>query len=1089
VKFSLTRLFIRRPTLVFVIVALMTFAGVLSTATIVKELYPDVSQPTVTVSVSYSGASVTEMRDNIVQPIEQNLAGTPDLQTLNAVVQQGQAQITAIFDITSDTATDLALTNKAIQAAEKYLPTNISPPTVNLRDPTQSVVVTLALYSKKLSLARLAMYATNVIAPQMEQVPDISFVNVGGVVTPAYEVVVDPARLAAANLTLNDVINTLTADNQRVPGGFAYEPNRQTTIDIRGDIQNLDTVRNLAIVQTGGSGPAIASNQTSTGAQVENYRGGVGALPGVVNPWTASNSVVRIGDVATVSEGYEPRLQYAHISGTPGLFMQVQKAATGSEVDASNNILRALPNIERQFPEISFRVINVQSKFTGQQIALVTRTLMEAILLTGIAMIFFLRSWRSAIVVCVSIPTSLAIAITVMKLMHLTIDTISLLGMSLVIGILVDDSTVVLENIERHYTELKADREEAAVRGREEIGAAAVVITLVDVVVFFPIAFIQGQVGRQIAEFAIVVVISTLTSLFVSFTITPTLAGLWALRSHWKPWPVVEWFGRRFDDTRAWYTQRALPWSLAHGRLVALFCAGTFALALALVGFGAVGEEFIPPVDRGELFVQLIYPIGTPIQTVEKATFALERQMLGAPDVFANTAVAGAYAASFGGFVSQSNVGQIHVWLKDNRAHETSYWVDQFRRIVDRYLPSGVQAVVVPATSSQGGNAQPIDFLVTDVTGGDPTPYAQQVFQLLQRVPGATSVNSTGTQLAPEISIQFDREKAQALGVDLGQAAQAAGAAFGGNQATQFETTSGLEQVQVIYPQSSQTSLDMLKSVAVRSSSGNLVYLSDIARFVSTPTAPLITRTDRNNVIHVDANYSQSSSLSAVERGLLKRLPSLHLPPNIVVRPAPLGQQDFMHQTLVGMGLAMIVSVILVYLLMVALYNSYVSPFIIIFSVPVAAIGAIGALLLTHRTLNLFSLIGTILLIGIASKNGILLVDYANTLRNRGLDKLSAIMQSAHTRFRPIIMTSFSVMAGNLALALALDPGAAARSSLGIVVIGGVFSSLVLTLLLIPNVYMWLAPRDKPAREWASPPAWEFPPAGGQEPVPETRYR
>lgn len=247
-KFSLTRLFIKRPTLVFVIIALMAFAGILSTATIVKELYPDVSQPTVTISVSYNGASVTEMRDNIVQPIEQNLAGTADLQTINSVVQQGQASISAIFDINSDTATDLALTNKAIQAAEKYLPTNLTPPTVNLYDPTQSVVVTMALYSHKLSLARLELYAINVIAPQLEQVPGISFVNIGGSVTPAYEVVVNPARLAAANLTLNDIINTLQNDNQRVAGGFAYEPNRQTTLDIRGDIQNLDSVRNLAII-------------------------------------------------------------------------------------------------------------------------------------------------------------------------------------------------------------------------------------------------------------------------------------------------------------------------------------------------------------------------------------------------------------------------------------------------------------------------------------------------------------------------------------------------------------------------------------------------------------------------------------------------------------------------------------------------------------------------------------------------------------------------------------------------------------------------------------------------------------------------
>jgi hydrophobic/amphiphilic exporter-1 (mainly G- bacteria), HAE1 family len=1072
-KFSLTRLFIKRPTLVFVIVALMMFAGILSTSTIVKELYPDVSQPTVTIQVQYSGASVTEMRDNIVQPIEQNLAGTADLQTINSVVQQGQASISAIFDISSDTATDLALTNKAIQAAEKYLPTNLTPPTVNLYDPTQSVVVTLALYSQKLSLARLALYATNVIAPALEQVPGISFVNVGGIVTPAYEVVVDPVRLAAANLTMDDVINTLQTDNQRVPGGFAYEPNRQTTIDVRGDIYNLDTVRNLAIIPANGGSAIASALANSTGAQVQNYQGGLSALAGVVNPWTATNSVVRIGDVATVTEGYEPRLQYAQISGRPGLFMQVQKSATGSEVDASNNVIRALPQVERQFPEIKFRVIHVQSTFTEQQINIVTRTLTLAILLTGIAMIFFLRSWRSAIVVCISIPTSLAIAITVMKAMNLTIDTISLLGMSLVIGILVDDSTVVLENIERHFTELKEPPEEAAVRGREEIGAAAVVITLVDVVVFLPIAFIQGQVGRQIAEFAIVVVISTLTSLFVSFTITPTLAGLWALRSHWKPWRVVDWFGDRFDQVRNWYTQRVLPWSLGRGKMVAIFCAATFGLALAMVGVGAVGEEFIPPVDRGEIYMQLVYPIGTPIQTVEKGVFGLQGQVLKTSDIFANTAVAGAYAASFGGFVSQSNVGQVHVWLKDNRSHPTSYWVEEFRKIAQKNLPQGVSAVVVPATGTSGGNAQPIDFLVTDVTGGDPTEYAQKVTDLLRTVKGATSVNSTGTELAPEISIQFDRNKAQALGVDLGQAAQAAGAAFGGNVATQFETTAGLEQVQVIYPDSYQTSLDVLKSVTIRSSNGGLVYLSDIARFVSTPTAPLVTRTDRNNVIHVDANYLPGSSLSAVENGLLKKLPSLHLPPNIVVRPAPLGQQDFMHQTLVGIGLSMIVSVILVYLLMVALYNSYVSPFIIIFSVPVAAIGAIGALWLTGRTLNLFSLIGTILLIGIATKNGILLVDYANTLRTRGLDKLSAIKESAHTRFRPIIMTSFSVVAGNLPLALSLDPGSSSRSSLGIVVIGGVLSSLVLTLLLIPNVYMWVAPTDHPKTNGEAHPAPE----------------
>jgi multidrug efflux pump subunit AcrB len=385
--------------------------------------------------------------------------------------------------------------------------------------------------------------------------------------------------------------------------------------------------------------------------------------------------------------------------------------------------------------------------------------------------------------------------------------------------------------------------------------------------------------------------------------------------------------------------------------------------------------------------------------------------------------------------------------------------VRNFKKLSDDLLPAATN-VVVPSTGTTGGNKQPIDFLVSDITGGDPTGAAEKVLALLARTPGATNVNGTGTSLAPEVSVEFDRVKAQALDVDLGVAAAAAGAAFGGDVATQFETPQGLEQVQVIYPLADQHELDALKAIPIRSDNGNIVHLGDFANFSSTPTTPLLTRTDRNTVIHVDANFAAASSLSNVQAAFFKALPSLHLPPNISVRPAPLGQQDFMNQTLQGLGRGLILSVILVFLLMVALYNSYRSPFIILFSVPVAAVGALSALVVTHKTLNLFSLIGTMLLIGIATKNGILLVDYANTLRDRGMAKLEAIRQSAHTRFRPIVMTSVSVVLGNIPLALAIDPGSGARASLGIVIIGGVLSSLVLTLALVPVAYVWIAPDD-----------------------------
>lgn len=1033
-----TALFVRRPTLVFVVLALMLLAGALAATTLVQQQFPNVSQPTISINVTYSGASTTVMRDSIIKPIEDSIAGTQDLQTLSSNIQTGQASISAAFNITSDQNTDLVNIQKAVQSAEHNLPTDLQPPTLAIRDPSQAVVVTFSLTSSKMTAAQLSLLANGRIVPAFEQVQDVSGVNVGGGVTPAYEVVVDPRQLDAYGLTLNDVINTVGGSNLRAPGGIAYEDNRETQIDIRGDITSPESILGLPI-----SAPSSATAAST--------------LSGTLNPWTSAPAVLRVRDVASVVDGYEPRRQYASVNGTNGVFLQVQKASAASEVTASDNVLAALPKIRAQFPDVNFNVLNVQSKYTAQQIHGVIRTLSEGIALTGIVMLFFLGSWRNAIVVLIAIPASLCVALFVMKLFNLTIDTISLLGMTLVVGILVDDSTVVLENIERHF-EMGQSPAAAAVSGRAEIGMAAVVITLVDVVVFLPIAFLQGQVGRNLAEFGIVVVISTLTSLFVSFTITPSLAGNWALKSTWKPPGFIRAFERGFTNVRSWYAHRALPWALDHRLVVIVFCFASFVFAVALVPFGIVGSEFIPPVDRGEIFVQITYPVGTPLTTTTKAVLAMERQVRHLPDIDADTASSGGYSSPFGGFLLQGNVGQIHVWLSDNRKHSTNYWVTQYRQIAQRTLPN-VTVVVIPATGTGGGNAQPIDELVTDVLGGDPTPYAEKVYQLLLHTPGSANVYSAASALEPQVELTFDRAKARALNVSIGDAAIAARAAFGGAIATQFETADGLEQVQVIYPVQDQTNLGNFATIPVRSNSGSIVRLGDFTTLQWAPAPPLITRVDRNSVVDISANVAPTSSLSNVQAAFQKELKNLTLPANIVVRPRPLGQQDLMKQTLEGLGGSLILSVVLVFLLMVALYNSYRSPLIILFSVPVAAFGALGALAITHETLNLFSLIGTILLVGIVTKNGILLVDYANTLRERGEPKLQAIQESAFTRFRPIIMTSISVVAGNIPLALALEPGSSVRSSLGVVVIGGILSSLVLTLLLVPIMYMYLAPK------------------------------
>jgi HAE1 family hydrophobic/amphiphilic exporter-1 len=1032
---SLTALFVRRPTLIFVLLALMLLAGALAATTLVQQQFPNVSQPTISIQVSYPGASTTVMRDSIVKPIEDAIAGTQDLQTLSSNIQSGQANISAAFTITSNQNTDLVNTQKALTQAEHNLPTDLQPPTLAIRDPSEAVVVTIGLTSSKMTAAQLSLIANGRIIPYVEQVPDVSGVNVGGSVTPAYEVVVDPAKISAYNLTLNDLITTVGASNTRAPGGIAYEQDRETQIDIRGDITSPESILGLPI-----SAPSSNTPTPLTG----------------LDPWTSATQVLRVGDVASVVNGYEPRRQFASINGIGGLFMQVQKASASSEVTASDNVLRALPRIRAQFPDINFNVINVQSRYTAQQIDGVIRTLCEGIALTGLVMLFFLGSWRNAIVVLVAIPSSLCVALFVMKMMNLTIDTISLLGMTLVVGILVDDSTVVLENIERHH-DMGQPPAEAAVTGRSEIGMAAIVITLVDVVVFLPIAFLQGQVGRNLAEFGIVVVISTLTSLFVSFTITPSLAGNWALKGHWKPPFFIRKFEQGFTSVRSWYAHRALPWALRARILVIGFCLVSFVGAMLLVPFGIVGSEFVPPVDRGEIFAQITFPVGTPLTTTTQAVLKFEREVRDKPDIDADTAVSGGYSSPFGGFLVAGNIGQVHVWLTDGRKHSTTYWVNQYRQMAAQTLPN-TQVVVIPATGTGGGNAQPIDELVTDVQGGDPTKYANEVYRLMQQTPGTANVYSAASALEPQVELTFDRDKARALNVSIGAATTAARAAFGGAIATQFETADGLEQVQVIYPLQNQASLSEFATIPIRATNGNIVHLGDFSSLSWSPAPPLVTRVDRNTVVDISANVAPGYSLSNVQKAFGQRLKALKLPSNIVVRVRPMGQQDLMGQTLSGLGGSLILSVVLVFLLMVALYNSYRSPLIILFSVPVAAVGALGALWITHSTLNLFSLIGTILLVGIVSKNGILLVDYANTLRERGEKKVQAIQESAFTRFRPIVMTSISVVAGNVPLALALEPGSSVRSSLGIVVIGGILSSLLLTLLLVPIMYVILAP-------------------------------
>jgi hydrophobic/amphiphilic exporter-1 (mainly G- bacteria), HAE1 family len=1164
-----TRLFVNRPTLVFVTLALVSVAGAIALATIVQQQFPNIDFPTISVRASYPGGSTTQIRDAIVKPIEDAIAGAPDLDHINTTVQQGQATISAVFTLTSNKTTDLVQVQQRVLLAQADLPSDMPAPTVATFDPSLATVVTLGVSSHSLSAGTLSAIVTNNIVPDLEQVDGISNVNVGGSVTPAIEVDVNPNRLSAAGSTLNDIVSTISTNNNREPGGITYQPNRETTVDVRGDVTDVASVANLPIqaasqftssfgnatynqpaVLGAPGAPPSSTAATSSAAGTIATPGPAGAAAGsaasatavtpapapapsavplttpspfvsvtpaatviatpsplptsvptgvaaailaqtsasaspsaapvsspsttaatgnsyagpslsTLNQWSASARVLHISDVAHVTDSFEPQRQYSYVGTVPTISLGVQKAADASEVTAAQNVLKALPAIERQYPAIDFHILNNQAAYTKQQIWGVFHTLIEAVIITAIVMLFFLRSWRNSIVVMIAIPTSLCVTLATMKIVNFTIDTVSLLAMTLIIGILVDDSIVVLENIERHHQNGEAPQD-AAIKGRTQIGPAAVVITLVDVVVFLPIAFLPGTVGRFLSEFALVVVVATLTSLCVSFTITPSLAGNWSLFSRWRAPRPIESFARGFERMRQWYARRALPWALRRPRLIFAVSGIAVALSLLLVPLGVVGFEFMPPVDRGEIFVQLTYPSGTPLATVNAAINAIDKRFAALPDVDTLTALAGGTQSNFGGLLAQGSVGQIHVFLKQNRRRPTQFWAPILGHIAAQAAPTA-KVVSIPATGTGGGNAQPIDYLVSS-TADNPDKYADQVAQALSETPGTANVNTSAERLAPQVDVEFDRESARALNVNIGQAASAIRAAYGGTLATQFNTSKGIKYVQVIYPPAFQTTLRTVSQIPLRSNNGSLTYIGDIARFVQDPSEPLMTRVNRETVVHVQSNLAPGATQSIVQRNFMRRLSALHLPASVSVRANVGGQQQNLSDTVHGMTIGLILSLCLVYLLMVALYDSYRLPFIIMFAVPVAAVGALISLAVTHQALNLFSLIGTVLLVGLASKNGILLVDFANHMVEGGMNRADAMIEAASERFRPIIMTTCAMIAGMTPIALALDPGAAQRQALGIVVIGGLISSLLLTLVLVPVMFMWLGPSPK-ARE------------------------
>ena len=1020
---QLTRFAIMRPVITAMVFIGLAVYGAASYAGLGENLYPNVAYPVVAAVATYPGASPAEMEKLVIKPIEDQLAGTENLDRLSAIAQEGSATVIARFKLDTDLNYETIDVQRRVDIARVYMPSDLVPPTVMKFSNADAPILDEAVTSAGLSPAELSDLVTQRIVPDLKSVAGVLDVVASGTTARDIHVYPDVGRILATNTTLLDIDNALTYNNANLPGGRIDSPTSEASVSVHADIEQPEDILQIPMQVLNGSQIGVAQ------------------------------ASLKIGDVARVDDGHAEDRLPSRYDGSPTIVLSVERQNDSDTVRATAAARAEFAKLAARYRDVRFAEVDSDADFTQSSVDGVLQSLFEGIVLTAIVMLLFLHAWRNAAVVMVAIPVSLLGTFIVMRLLGFTLDVISLMGLGLTIGILVDDSIVVLENITRHRDMGEAPLE-AAYNGRMEIGGAAVAITLVDVVVFLPIAFLSGIIGKFMKEFGVVIVVATLFSLAVSFTLTPLLAGRWSVKKRSgaiPPWAAG--FQSAFQRLGAWYATRALPWALDHRIWIPAASLVLVAGSLALVPLGFITSEFVPPAETGMLAGSVQYPVGQPLATTSRGVARLERELLRIDGVRSVLSTIGSRPLG-----SQTEIGghvaRFTVVLEKDRRRETDRVLAAARELGDA-VPGADYRIAALGGAGTGGS--PIQFTVT---GPDDALEiaARRIAALVRQQPGTVNVQTGEEREGPRLDIDVDARRANVLGVAPADAANVARIAIGGTVATRVRLDSGLTDVRLALPPGPRDDLATIGRLQVRAASGTLVPISSVASFRFTQAPTKIDRQARERIATVSADIDPNSgvSLGTVLAGLQRQIAAPgFLPPD--VQAVADGDADLYNQTFSSMAVALVTSFALVYMLMVVLYGSFVEPFVVMFSVPVAIVGALAGLAIRHQTLNLFSLIAIVMLFGLVAKNGILLVDYANQQRHKaGLGARDAMLAAAATRFRPILMTTCAMIFGMLPLSLGITEGARERACMGTVLIGGLLSSLVLTLVLVPVMYTYV---------------------------------
>ncbi|MFA7297355.1 MAG: efflux RND transporter permease subunit [Dehalococcoidia bacterium] len=1015
---TITRLSVTRAWATAAIFLALSVAGFVAFRTLPVDRFPSVKIPVVTIMTIYPGANPREIETQITQPVEDAIAGLSDLDFISSTSGDGFSSVVVSFTDKADDSKIASDVERRVNSITSKFPSGVRTPTVQKIDLSAVPVMQLAVVDDVLTAQELSKIVDDVLLPSIEQISGVSQVVVVGARKEEVQIEVDPVRLAAYGISLQQMQGALAASNASIPGGRVTQGPRQFDLQVNGRVTRPEELGDVVI---GGS---------ATGQ-------------------------VRVRDVARVIAGATEQTQMTRVNGKQALLVAVAQQSGSNLTDVTDAVRKDLPNLEQQLPASSqLKVVQDATPFVRNSLDGIEHELVIAVVLTSVILLLFLHNIRAALIVLLSIPTTLLTTFILMQLMGFSLNFLSMLGLTLTIGILVDDSIVVLENILRHLS----NREPpfmAALNGRAEIGLAAVAITLVDVVVFAPTGLVSGQVGGFFREFGFTIAAATLMSLVVSFTLTPLLAARFLKPENEHGTGIIDRFGRWWDLRFGALEQRyraILDWSLSHRLIVSAVAAASLFAGIWLVTSGLVPAEFIPKSDDGYFTVATEAPPGTSLAAHDAIMRQVEARIMAMPEVETVTASIGVGQT---GFFGGSSVGQGRYGNITGQVHHISTGRRDIYTIIDdmRARLADVPGVNISVTASIGsGNGQPVALRIKGDELDGLVQVATQVQMELERTPGIINITNGAPTGQPQLLIDVDPLRAANYGVNSSTVGLLVRTAFAGVEVTKFQEPDGTQQdVLLRFAPESRTDLARVGDLPIPTAGGQTVALRQVAtlREVSGPTQ--INRRDRERVVVVGADLATGHSLSEVQPALNRIVQETKLPNGYSIEIG--GESADQAESFGQLFLALGASVLMAYLLMAVLYNSLLDPLVILFSLPVAVGGAMFGLFAFGYVFSVFSMIGLILLVGLAIKNGILLVDRTNQNRERGMNTHDALLEAGPARLRPILMTSLTIAIALTPTALQLGEGAEMRAPLAATVLGGVISSTMLTLVLIPVVY------------------------------------